>query len=164
VLKRALVLAVKTFGDQNKYKQIRRNCSSIAFFGTPRKPFSIVHQVCIDADPTHGIDEGSTILSDAAYKDAIKDELHLDKPLGNRLRSQLERVENLDELRHFSHDFQPLTLSMKKIWSFYEFRESKMRVKVVVYGPAGTKRTTSTEVRSPVSNSKQLDPPYSDSM
>jgi hypothetical protein len=85
----------------------------------------------------------------------------LDKPLGNRLRSQLELVENLDELRHFSRTFQPLTLSMKKIWSFYEFRESELSVKVVVHGPAGAKRTTSTEVKSAASCPNQLTVPKS---
>ena len=97
------------------------------------------------------IDSGSTILSEAKYKEAVQGELGLNRAMGNRLRSQLEQVENLDELRHFSLNFQPLTLNMKKIWSFYEFRESKLRVKGVVHGPAGTRRPTSTEVKSTVS-------------
>lgn len=40
MLKRAFVLALGTFADQGKAKQILRNCSSIAFFGTPRKSSS----------------------------------------------------------------------------------------------------------------------------
>lgn len=40
VLKRAFVLALGTFADQGKAKQILRNCSSISFFGTPRKSSS----------------------------------------------------------------------------------------------------------------------------
>jgi len=106
------------------------------------------------------LDSGSTILSEAKYKEAVKGELGLNRTMGNRLRSQLEQVENLDELRHFSLNFQPLTLNMKKIWSFYEFRESKLRVKVVVHGPVGTKHPTSTEVKSTVSLPMHFFPPF----
>jgi len=96
------------------------------------------------------LDYGSTILSDSAAKESMREELKLVKPYGNLLLSQLQTVENLDEIRHFSRCFQPLTLGMKKIWSFYEFRESKITVKVVVEGIGGTKRITSTEIKAPV--------------
>ncbi len=99
-------------------------------------------------------DGGSTVLSDDVYKDAVREELQLDKPLGIELQKGLKMMENSIELRGFSRDFQPLTLSMKRIWSFYEFRESYLRVKVVVRGPAGIKSTTSTEVKSAVSHDK----------
>lgn len=114
---------------------------------------SLVNLVPVTLLNTRTTDCGSTILSEPTYRDAVQQELQLDKPLGNRLRSQLEQVENLDELRHFSLAFQPLTLGMKKIWSFSEFRESHMKVKVVVPGPGRSKRTTSTTVKSAVSYS-----------
>lgn len=65
-------------------------------------------------------------------------------------------MEKSDESRQFSRAFQPLTLNMKKIWSFYEFQESKLRVKVVVHGPAG-QNTTSPEVKTSVKTSVSND-------
>jgi hypothetical protein len=81
-------------------------------------------------------------------------ELQLDKPLGDRLRLQLELkvLEDLDDRQNLSLHFHPLTLNMKKIWSFYEFRESRLRVKVVYRDPDCQKRITSTEVKSAVGN------------
>jgi len=106
--------------------------------------------VCVIADLLQS-DEGSSILSNTVYKDAVKDELLLDKPLGEDLRKEIEL--NSAALNCLSQFFQPLTLSMKKIWSFCEFRESSLRVKVVVSGATGIKSTTSTEVKSAVSYS-----------
>ncbi|ORY17310.1 cora-like Mg2+ transporter protein-domain-containing protein [Clohesyomyces aquaticus] len=120
VVKRALVIAN---GSNNvDILDIKRNCCSIAFFGTPHY--------------------GSTVLCQGTYKWAVKRLLCLKAPMSERLREDLSDVENLDSLVHFSRVFQPLTINMEKIWSFYEARDSKLEVRATI-----NDRTGSTAIR-----------------
>lgn len=95
-------------------------------------------------------DYGSTILSDSTYKDSIKDELKLEAPMASSLRSQLLNVENLDGLQYFSRLFLPVTIEMKKIWSFYEVREMSISVRAESHGG---RRRGIMEVKAPVGTS-----------
>ncbi len=104
-------------------------------------------------------DYGSTILADGAYKDDIKEILRLDEPMGSLLRLQLKEIENLDQLRHFSRSFLPLTLNLKKIWSFYEYKESTIKVKTV---KKGNMRFGSTTIKAPVRPTPFSDPSIAD--
>ncbi|OCK85213.1 hypothetical protein K432DRAFT_439422 [Lepidopterella palustris CBS 459.81] len=108
VIKRALVLA--NGSNNESYLTIKRKCCSIAFFGTPQY--------------------GSTVLSQATYKQAVAKLLDLKPIMTNKLRSDLQNIENLDGLQHFSRAFAPLAINMDKIWTFVEAKDSRLQVKV----------------------------------
>lgn len=59
--------------------------------------------------------------------DGLKEILQLHEPMSSTLRSQLKEIK---KLQGFSRSFLPLTLNLKKMWSFYEYKESTIKVKV----------------------------------
>ena len=85
--------------------------------------------------------------------DGIRQILRLSDPMSSTLRSQLKEIENLDQLHHFSRMFLPLTLNLKKIWTFYEYKESEIEVRVA---KRGNKRPGSTTIKAPVESNSVL--------
>lgn len=102
MVKRALILA----GIDQRYLHIDKSCFSIAFWGAPHY--------------------GSTVLSEATYKDSVAEQLGLQYPMGPLLRNEF-RADNLENL---NEDFAPLASRLKKIWSFTEAKETTMRFKL----------------------------------
>ncbi|KAF2464298.1 uncharacterized protein BDR25DRAFT_346785 [Lindgomyces ingoldianus] len=116
VVKRALILA--NGSNKHDWLEIKRKCCSIAFFGTPHY--------------------GSTVLCQSTYKLAVSRLLGLKLIMSDRLRQDLTDVENLDGLVHFSRTFQPITITMEKIWSFFEARDSKLEVRATINDRIGS--------------------------
>lgn len=54
--------------------------------------------------------------------------LALEAPMSDCLCADLEDLENVDGRRRSSGLFQPLTLNMEKIWSFFETMDSALSV------------------------------------
>lgn len=123
VVKRALVVA--NGSNKPRILQIKRDCISVAFFGTPRK--SVVFNPT-KSDPFYP-DHGSTVLCQSTYKQAVADLLGLNIPMSERVRQDLLKIENIDGVGSFSRVFQPLTINMEKIWSFHEAMASKLQVR-----------------------------------
>jgi hypothetical protein len=47
--------------------------------------------------------------------------------MGSLLRNELSS-DNIDALERLSQEFAPFAIGLKKIWSFFEGRETKMRI------------------------------------
>jgi len=73
--------------------------------------------------------------------------------MSDRLRSDLQNVENLDGLQHFSQAFYPLAIDMEKIWSFFETKDSTLEVKAT---SNIADRTGSASIRRLVSNHSEV--------
>ncbi|KAF2456327.1 hypothetical protein BDY21DRAFT_422183 [Lineolata rhizophorae] len=97
-------------------------CFSIAFFGVPHY--------------------GSTVLADRLYGGYVRETLR--QGLNARLRRELS-TENAARLERQVLEFSPLALSIRKIWSFVEARDSEVEVPAEK-GPDGEKRLVKTLV------------------
>ncbi|KAF2681139.1 hypothetical protein K458DRAFT_392364 [Lentithecium fluviatile CBS 122367] len=118
VIKRALVIAN---GSNNpKLLDIKSKCCSTAFFGTPH--------------------HGSTVLCQSTYKQAITAVLDLEYPITERVRRDLQNVETMDGMGFFSALFEPITINMEKIWSFYETMDTNLQVRARANGKIGAAR------------------------
>jgi hypothetical protein len=53
--------------------------------------------------------------------------LKLDYAMGSLLRNELSS-DNLDMLEHLSQEFAPFAIGLKKIWSFFEGQETRLRI------------------------------------
>jgi hypothetical protein len=133
VVKRALLLALGGF-DKGRYHCITRSCFSLAFFGTPHY--------------------GSNFLSVPAYKEGVKELFGLTHPYSSRLRKEISQIKNLDEMQQFNELFVPYTVSLAKIWSFVELKETQLHVPISDDGKQGE-----MFVRVPVSTPQSTDMP-----
>jgi Putative serine esterase (DUF676) len=126
VVKRALILALGGH-EKGRFLDITRCCFSLAFFGTPHY--------------------GSNFLSRSHYKEGVKELLGLTHPYSSRLRNEIRRIDNLDELQQFNQLFVPYTITLGKIWTFVEEKETVLHVKISEEGKEGE-----THIRLPVIN------------
>lgn len=81
-------------------------------------------------------DYGSDILSSAAYAGAVKDLLNVE--LNERVRTYLKATD--DEFRTTALSFAPLATGLRKIFTFYETKESQLNV--IAANAAGKDETT----------------------
>lgn len=116
VVKRALLLALGGF-DKGRYLSITRSCFSLAFFGTPHY--------------------GSNFLSLPVFKEGVKELFGLTYPYSSRLRTDIKHIKNLDNMQQFDELFIPYTVTLAKIWSFVETKETELRVKIGDDGKQG---------------------------
>jgi hypothetical protein len=72
-------------------------------------------------------DYGSTILSESAHRFSVAKALKLDHAMGSLLRNELSS-DNIDALERLSQEFAPFAIGLKKIWSFFEGQDTKLRI------------------------------------
>ena len=77
-----------------------------------------------------GQDHGAKVLSQKKYESGITQALKIDRPIESRIRKEIRDIDHLDALQQFDKKFVQLALGLQKIWSFYEAKETKLRVKV----------------------------------
>jgi hypothetical protein len=75
----------------------------------------------------HQVDYGSTILSEPAHKDNVKNLLQLESPMSDLLRNELGS-DNIDILERSSREFATVSIGLKRIWSFIEGQETTLTV------------------------------------
>ena len=126
VVKRALLLALDGRGN-GQYLPIVRSCFSVAFFGTPR--MSTIH-ITRGSNKLTRQDHGARVLSQKKFESGITEALELDRPIESSLREEIRNIDHLDALQQFDKKFVQLALGLQKIWSFYEAKETMLRVKV----------------------------------
>jgi hypothetical protein len=56
--------------------------------------------------------------------------LNIGRPIESRIREEIRNIDNLDALQQFDKKFVQLALGLQMIWSFYEAKETTLRVKV----------------------------------
>lgn len=62
--------------------------------------------------------------------------MKIGRPIESRLREEIRDVDHLDTLQQFDKKFVQLALGLQKIWSFYEAKETTLRVRVKSAVPA----------------------------
>lgn len=85
------------------------------------------------------------MLCQSTYKQAITDVLSLDYPITERVRQDLQNVEMMDGMGCFSELFEPITINMEKIWSFYETMDTNLQVRA-----RANRRTGAARIRRSV--------------
>lgn len=77
------------------------------------------------------------MLCQSTYKQAIADVLSIEYPIPGHVRKDLQNVETMDDMGRFSELFEPITINMEKIWSFYETVETSLQVRTRANGRTG---------------------------
>ncbi|KAF1987167.1 hypothetical protein K402DRAFT_420401 [Aulographum hederae CBS 113979] len=116
-----IVLSMAFMNDGLKHANLIQSCFSVAFFGVPHY--------------------GSTVLSSAVHTDSVISGLMLKFQIGDILRSRFS-PDNVGELEQWSEEFAPMTLELKKVWSFIETRDTKLRID----SPGGESKSTTIEI------------------
>ena len=77
-----------------------------------------------------GQDRGAAVFSQKRYESGITKALRIDRPIEGKLQEQIQNTDHLDALQQLNTKFEHLSLGLQKIWSFYEAKETMLRVKL----------------------------------
>ena len=92
------------------------------------------------------------VLSWKKYESSITKTLKIiGDPIERNLQTEIQDIDQLDALQQFDKKFVHLTLGLQKIWSFYEAKETTLRVRVRGASPSTPNPQAETDVTAIVS-------------
>lgn len=94
----------------------------------------------------HSADLGSTVLSKSTFQESLTKNLALSFPVPVWAQKLLDGSSNLVHLEVYNERFAPLALQLRKVWSFVEGWETKLKVLGSNSSTEAVKQTISTKV------------------